>query len=197
MSIITSCSDQKSAKAPKKIQEKVALKPTKIEASTIDTLAKVVAKTEPNPGMPPQPLPPGPIDPEPPCPKPPRPEPPYPEPPYPRPQPPIPIIDPVVDFPDVEAEFPGGAAAMMAFINKSIEYPQIDKEMGNQGRVFVSFVVEHDGSISNTEVMRSVSKTLDIEAKRILRTMPKWKPAEVNGKIVRSRVRIPINFTLM
>ncbi len=102
----------------------------------------------------------------------------------------------IIDFPDVEAGFPGGAAAMQKWIAENIEYPQTSIEMNEQGRVYLSFVVEPDGSISNIEVKRGVSNDLDREAKRVLRKMPKWTAGEAGGKKVRTRCSLPINFTL-
>ena len=68
--------------------------------------------------------------------------------------------------------------------------------MEEQGRVYLSFVVEKDGGISNVKVERGVSKDLDREAKRIVRAMPKWEAGEVGGKKVRTRCSLPIVFTL-
>lgn len=106
------------------------------------------------------------------------------------------IAPPVVDFPDVEAQFPGGAVAMMKWINDNVKYPQTSIEMNEQGRVFLSFVVEADGSISNVKVERGISPDLDREAKRIIRSMPNWTPGESAGRVVRARCRLPINFQL-
>ncbi len=102
----------------------------------------------------------------------------------------------IVDFPDVEATFPGGAAEMQRWINSNVQYPQTSIEMNEQGRVYLSFVVEPDGSITNVTVERGVSGDLDKEAKRVVRSMPKWTPGEAAGKKVRTRCRLPIIFTL-
>lgn len=102
----------------------------------------------------------------------------------------------VIEFPDVEAGFPGGAAALQKFIKENVQYPQTSIEMNEQGRVYLSFVVENDGSISNIAVERGVSADLDREAKRVVREMPKWIPGEAKGKKARTRCRLPINFTL-
>ncbi len=102
----------------------------------------------------------------------------------------------IVDFPDVEASFPGGAAAMKLWIQKNVVYPEISRELGDQGRVYVSFVVEQDGSITDIDIPRSLTTELDREAKRLVREMPKWSPGSVKGENVRSRCRLPITFTL-
>ena len=106
------------------------------------------------------------------------------------------VEEAVEDFPDEDAEFPGGAAAMMKWINDNINYPETSIEMNEQGRVFLQFVVEKDGSITNVKVDRGVSTDLDNEAKRVIRKMPKWKPGETKGRAVRARCRLPINFQL-
>lgn len=119
----------------------------------------------------------------------------------PAPPPPVeqkvePVAAPIVEFPDVEAGFPGGPAAMMKWINDNVKYPQTSIEMNEQGRVFLSFVVEKDGSITNVKVERGISIDLDKEAKRVVRKMPKWIPGESAGRAVRARCRLPINFQL-
>lgn len=118
------------------------------------------------------------------------------------PQPPVgpPIVRTppaqIIDFPDVEAAFPGGAGAMTSFIVNNIQYPETAIDMDEQGKVYLSFVVGADGKISQVKVERGVSKDLDREAKRIVRAMPKWEPGEVGGKKVPTRCRLPIVFTL-
>jgi len=88
------------------------------------------------------------------------------------------------------------AVAMQSWIVKNVKYPQASIEMNEQGRVYLAFVVEIDGSISNIVIERGVSPDLDREAKRLLRNMPKWVPGEAKGQKVRTRCRLPINFTL-
>ena len=106
------------------------------------------------------------------------------------------VVAPIVEFPDVEAGFSGGPAAMMKWIKDNLVYPQTSIEMNEQGRVFLFFVVEKNGSITNVKVERGVSIDLDREAKRIVRKMPKWIPGEQSGKPVKTIVRIPILFIL-
>lgn len=103
----------------------------------------------------------------------------------------------IVDFPDVGVEYPGGMGAMQKFIQENVEYPEEAREKGYQGRVYVTFIVEPDGSVSNIDVLSGgVHKSLNKEAMRLVRSMPKWSPGELNGKPVRSRCRLPITFTL-
>lgn len=106
------------------------------------------------------------------------------------------VEEEIIEFPDVEAEFKGGAQAMMKYIQQNIQYPPTSIEMNEQGKVYLSFVVEADGSISNVSIERGVSKDIDNEAKRIVRSMPKWTPGEAKGKKSRTRCRLPINFQL-
>ena len=93
-------------------------------------------------------------------------------------------------------EFPGGQAALMSFIAKSIKYPVVAQENGIQGRVTCSFVVNKDGSIVDAEVIRGIDPSLDKEALRVINTMHKWKPGKQRGKPVRVKFTVPINFRL-
>jgi TonB family protein len=92
--------------------------------------------------------------------------------------------------------FPGGTEKLFEFIKNNIRYPEIAEKNGVQGRVVVAFVVEVDGSISNVEVVRSVDQSLEEEALRVVNILPKWKPAMLNGKPIRSKYSVPITFRL-
>jgi len=96
----------------------------------------------------------------------------------------------------ISPEFPGGASEMAAFIQKNFEYPEISREMGEQGTVWVEFVVYSDGEIRDVKVVKGVSPALDNEAKRVVKAMPKWKPGEQAGKKVNVRYTIPIKAKL-
>lgn len=102
----------------------------------------------------------------------------------------------IYDFPDVEAEFKGGKEALHKFIVKNFVYPSEAIEQNIAGIVYVSFVVEKNGSISNIVIERGVHQSLDREVKSMIKKMPKWKPGKVNGKKVRVRCRLPVNCTL-
>jgi len=104
--------------------------------------------------------------------------------------------EPIADFAEVEPAFPGGEGAMMEWIQKNIEYPQLAVEMGEQGIVYVQFVVNRDGSIEQVKIVRGVSDALDDEAKKVVKRMPKWTPGEQAGKKVRCRFTLPIHFRL-
>ena len=93
-------------------------------------------------------------------------------------------------------EFPGGPAKMMEFIQTNIKYPMMARESDIQGRVFVNFVVEPDGSITNVTVMRGIGGGCDEEALRVVQSMPKWKPGKQRGSAVRVNYTVPIIFKL-
>ncbi|MBR1513688.1 MAG: energy transducer TonB [Bacteroidales bacterium] len=92
--------------------------------------------------------------------------------------------------------FPGGEQKLMEHIAKNIKYPQIARETGVQGRVFVGFVVEPDGSISNVKLLRGIGGGCDEEAMRVIKSLPKWKPGKQRGKAVRVSYQIPVFFKL-
>ena len=93
-------------------------------------------------------------------------------------------------------QFPGGEQKLMEFVAKNIKYPQIARETGIQGRVFVGFVVEPDGSISNVKLLRGIGGGCDEEAMRVIKSLPKWKPGKQRGKAVRVSYQIPVFFKL-
>lgn len=93
-------------------------------------------------------------------------------------------------------EFPGGPAKMMEFIQKNVKYPMLARESDIQGRVFVDFVVEPDGSITNVKILRGIGGGCDEEAIRVVESMPKWKPGKQRGSAVRVSFRAPIIFKL-
>ena len=93
-------------------------------------------------------------------------------------------------------EFPGGAAKMMEYIQKNIKYPMMARESDIQGRVFVNFVVEPNGEISNVEVLRGIGGGCDEEAVRVVKSMPNWKPGKQRGSAVRCAFTVPIIFKL-
>lgn len=93
-------------------------------------------------------------------------------------------------------QFLGGVSKLMEFITKNLQYPESAQEQGIQGRVIAQYVVEKDGSVSNIRVIRGVSEELDAEAVRVLKLMPKWTPGKQNGKPVRCRYTIPVQFRI-
>ncbi len=95
-----------------------------------------------------------------------------------------------------EAEFKGGLSAMYKFLKKELKYPYSSNLKGIQGKVYISFVVETDGSLTELEILHGVDKAIDEEAIRVVKAMPKWKPGKFEGKLVRYTFIMPISFTL-
>jgi len=93
-------------------------------------------------------------------------------------------------------EFPGGIEAMHRFLQQNIRFPAIAREAGIQGTVFVTFVVERDGSITNVRVLRGIGGGCDEEAVRVVSMMPRWEPGRQRGRAVRVQFNMPIRFTL-
>ena len=115
-----------------------------------------------------------------------------PPPPAPKPE----VSNKVFDVVEEMPHFPGGAAALQAFLSSNTKYPVVAQENGVQGRVIVSFVVERDGSITDVRVVRSVDPSLDREASRVVRSMPRWSPGKQNGSAVRVKYTVPVVFRL-
>ncbi len=93
-------------------------------------------------------------------------------------------------------EFPGGELALRKFIANAIKYPVIAQENGIQGKVYVNFVVDKDGSITAAKIARGVDPSLDKEALRVVNSLPKWKPGMQRGKPVKVSYTVPISFVL-
>jgi TonB family protein len=104
----------------------------------------------------------------------------------------------IFEIVDEPAVFVGGTTELMKWIVKNLEYPTIAMEEGLQGRVYIKFIVEKDGSVSSPKVMRGIQDCpmCDKEAIRLVKSMPKWTPAIHDGRIVRSYMIIPIKFSL-
>lgn len=92
--------------------------------------------------------------------------------------------------------YPGGDAALYAFIRKETKYPEAAREQGIIGKVFVQFIVEKDGSVDSVWVKRSAHPLLDAEAVRVVQLADGWKPATQNDKPVRVKYMLPISFTM-
>ena len=104
--------------------------------------------------------------------------------------------DSVYSVVEQDPEFPGGIEALYKYLAENIKYPEQAKAEGVQGRVFVRFVIEADGSITNAQVLRSIGGGCDEEALRVVNAMPKWKPGMQDGKPVRVQYNLPIIFKL-
>jgi protein TonB len=93
-------------------------------------------------------------------------------------------------------EFPGGQNALNKYLSENIKYPQMAKESGIQGRVFVTFVVEKDGRVTDVRILRGIGGGCDEEAIRVVQNMPRWTPGKQRGKPVRVQFNLPVKFTL-
>lgn len=102
------------------------------------------------------------------------------------------VFDVVEEMPS----FPGGNGALMQFLQSNVKYPVVAQENGVQGRVQIGFVVERDGSITDVRVVRSVDPSLDKEAMRVVKMMPRWNPGKQNGQTVRVKYTVPVLFRL-
>lgn len=102
----------------------------------------------------------------------------------------------VVSIAEVDPEFPGGIEALYKYMVDNVKYPEKAKADKIEGRVFVAFVIEKDGSVTNAKVVRGVSDEIDAEALRVVSAMPKWKPGTQQGNPVRVQYNLPIVFKL-
>ena len=115
-----------------------------------------------------------------------------PPPPAPKPE----VSNKVFDVVEQMPSYPGGTSALMSYLHSSIKYPVVAQENGVQGRVIVGFVVERDGSITDVNILKSVDPSLDREAARVVRSMPRWTPGKQNGQAVRVKYNVPVTFRL-
>lgn len=97
---------------------------------------------------------------------------------------------------DKMPSFPGGDSGLSQYLAQNIKYPLEAQEEGVQGRIFVKFIIEADGSVSHVKVARPFDPYLDWEAVRVVKSMPKWTPGVLQGKAVRVSYTVPINFVL-
>lgn len=104
--------------------------------------------------------------------------------------------DSIVEFAEVMPVFPGGQQAMYDWISKNLVYPQEAIEDGIEGKVYVSFIIDIDGSVSSPHIVRGIGLICDKEAIRLVKTMPKWIPGKVKEKAVKMRYSVAINFKL-
>jgi periplasmic protein TonB len=93
-------------------------------------------------------------------------------------------------------EFEGGVDAMKAFVARNVKYPRDAYKKGISGTVFVQFIIDKDGNVTEEKVIRGIGKSCDKEALRVIKMMPKWKPGKQQGKRVRVRFVYPFNFSL-
>ncbi len=103
-----------------------------------------------------------------------------------------PVYIKVEDMP----EFPGGELTLLKFIARTIRYPSIAQESGIEGKVYISFIIDKYGNVTNARVEKSVDASLDKEALRVIRSLPRWKPGRHEGKAVNVSYTIPVSFGL-
>lgn len=114
------------------------------------------------------------------------------------PPPPPPVEETTYDLAAVQEQpdFPGGMGKMYQYLQDHTVYPQMEQDANIQGKVYVEFVVDKDGSVEDVTIKRGVSPNLDKEALRAVKSMPKWSPGKMNGKPVKCRFTIPVQFKL-
>lgn len=116
----------------------------------------------------------------------------------------IPVVEEVIDdgiiepvaFAEEMPEFPGGIKNLMKFLAKNVKYPTIALENGVHEKVYIQFVVEKDGSVSEAKVLRGEDPALTKEALRVVNLLPKWKPGRQRGEAIRCYYQVPVNFTI-
>jgi len=92
-------------------------------------------------------------------------------------------------------EFPGGDYEVKKYLKKNINYPEEAKQQGIQGTVYVTFIVETDGKITEVRILRGIGGGCDEEAVRVIENMPNWKPGEIRGEVSRIPFTMPIRFS--
>ena len=106
------------------------------------------------------------------------------------------VDEKIYDFVEQQAGFPGGEEALRKFLKDNMTYPAVAQENGIQGKVFLKFVVNKSGEVSDIQVIRSIDSSLDKEAIRVVKLMPKWVPGKQNGQAVNVYFTLPVSFVL-
>lgn len=109
---------------------------------------------------------------------------------------PEPMVDEVIRIPEQMPEYPGGEEALYRFLGEETDYPNFALENGLESKLFVQFIVNSDGTISDVKVLNPQGYGFDEEAERVISKMPKWKPGKQGGRKVRVYYVIPLNFAL-
>jgi TonB family protein len=104
--------------------------------------------------------------------------------------------DEVYDVVDEVPEFPGGMEAWFNFMKDNLKYPTLAKDKGIEGTVYISFIINKDGSVSDAEILRGIGGGCDEEALRVVKASPNWNPGKKDGKIVKARMRLPVQYAL-
>ncbi len=98
--------------------------------------------------------------------------------------------------PDEEAQFPGGQEAMYRYIRMNLKYPEMAKEAGIEGKVYLSFIIDTSGSVIHIKIIKSANEMFNKESIRCIENMPKWTPAKMNHKKIRTGYNLPLSFHL-
>ncbi|MCX2742889.1 TonB family protein [Mangrovivirga sp. M17] len=106
------------------------------------------------------------------------------------------IENKVHDFVEQSAHFPGGQEAWMKYLNNNLKYPAKARRMGIEGRVYIQFIIDKTGELTNIKVVKPIGGGLDEEALRVIKNAPKWNPGKQRGREVRQRMTIPVYFRL-
>jgi protein TonB len=166
---------------PPKIEVKVQATVEEVNKEIIVVTPDPIPEPDPTPTPVPSPVPTPPL-------------PPVPGPPMP---PSIPMIDDhVYEIVEQMPEFPGGMPALYKFLGDNLKYPEISKDNGSEGKAYVRFTVEKDGTISGVEVIKGVDKFIDKEAMKVVKSMPNWKAGKQLNKSVRVSFVLPLDFKL-
>ena len=110
--------------------------------------------------------------------------------------PPEESIDDVLIFAETQPSFPGGLEAFYRYVGQSVHYPRQAVQRGVSGKVFIEFVVDKDGSLSDIRVAKGIGAGCDEEALRVIKNAPRWNPGKQRGRAVRVRMMVPITFSL-
>jgi protein TonB len=102
----------------------------------------------------------------------------------------------IFEFVEQMPEYVGGEDKLNQYLNENLTYPAKDKEMGIEGRVICTFIVNEDGSLSDVRISRGISQECNLEAIRLIKNMPNWKPGKQNGKSVKVYYSVPVIFNL-
>ena len=97
---------------------------------------------------------------------------------------------------DEMAQYPGGMNALVDFLSNKVQYPTLARARGDQGSVFVSFIVEKNGTLSQINIVKGISEELDQESIRVVKLFPAWIPGKKDGRVVRTRYVLPIKYKL-
>lgn len=104
--------------------------------------------------------------------------------------------DTIYSLADEQPNYPGGMAGFFKYIQTNLQYPEAAKAKGIEGRIFVEYVIEKDGSISGAKILKGLNAECDKEAIRLVMNAEKWVPGKIDGKVVRVKMALPLNFKL-